>query len=317
MEYSNPERIVILRLSSEKLKEALGMTADRSIIHQTPTARTVPSSSRPSAAPRSVPAQSNSKSKTSVASSVPSRSTGRNRKAIVSDDSDDEDSNLDLADDDDIEPSSGSEDEEDDVEAEEDDDEEDDEEEEEDEDAEGEPDDEMDVDVPVAKQYDVGDEDGEGEEDDEFPMTEPLGSAIKHKDGGVVPPLPIPAIVSPSPSSSEPEDEDEEEQEEEDEEDEEDDDEEMEDFAPSPMGDVSDVGGSRADTPDQSRLTKRQKGRSNELYTADLMELPDDFGTRNPRFSKQEDLRPQSCADNKSRFYQEKSAFDSSRASIS
>ena len=48
--------------------------------------------------------------------------------------------------------------------------------------------------------------------------------------------------------------------------------------APSSNATGTPAFGSRMSTPDMSRMTKRQKSRLDEVYNADLMELPDGFG---------------------------------------
>ncbi|KAF3933418.1 hypothetical protein ABW19_dt0209186 [Dactylella cylindrospora] len=276
--------------STENAKAPLPKSSSN--IRSVPASRSTRTSS--AANTRSQPVRSSGRSQPTRAAATAGT---RSRRRLPSSDSEDEESNIDIADDDDIEASQSSSEEEDEEE----------EEEEpvpkrttrgaatrqrpprraakaipsEDEDAPGETDDGMDVDetIPVAAPVPVrakipiaSDEDAEGEPDDEQ-MGVTVTSAPQPRKAAA--PIPVPAVISPSDDSEESDDLDEDDEEEEEEEDEEDD-EDMEDSAGG-LGTTPDI--SRPDTPDLTRLTRRQKGRYNDGYSSELLELPDDFGS--------------------------------------
>ncbi|KAK6504817.1 hypothetical protein TWF481_006755 [Arthrobotrys musiformis] len=278
--------------SVENLKPGLPKTSSN--IRSVPAGR----STRTSAATntRSQPSRTSGRSQPARNATTSSANT-RSRRRLPSSDSEDEDSNLDIADDDDVEASQESEEEE----------EEEEEEESEpapkrpsrgagtrqmparraakavfsDEDAPGETDDGMDVDdepslvVPGTVRGKVAvaseDEDAEGEPDeDTIVIRAPTAKAIPRS-------VPIPKIVEPdSDEEDDDEDDDEEDEEDEDAEGEAADDDEDEEMDDSMMA-TPDI--SRPDTPNLKGLTRRQLGKFDSVYAADLMELPDDFGT--------------------------------------
>ncbi|KAK6345502.1 hypothetical protein TWF718_007417 [Orbilia javanica] len=279
--------------SVENLKP--GLAKNSSNIRSVPAGR----STRTSAATntRSQPSRTSGRSQPARNATTASAST-RSRRRIQSSDSEDEDSNIDIADDDDVEASQESEEEE----------EEEEEEAEEseppkrpsrgagtrqmparraakavfsDEDAPGETDDGMDVDdgpplvapgtvrgkVAVASE----DEDAEGEPDeDTIVVRAPTAKAIPRS-------VPVPKVVEPESEDEDEDDDDDDDEEDEDDEDAEgeavddDDDDEMDDSMVA-----QDI--SRPDTPNLKGLTRRQLGKFDSVYAADLMELPDDFG---------------------------------------
>ncbi|KAF3084455.1 hypothetical protein TWF569_006969 [Orbilia oligospora] len=279
--------------SAENLKPSLAKTSSN--IRSVPAGR----STRTSAATntRSQPSRTSGRSQPTRNAATTSTNT-RSRRRLPSSDSEDDDSNIDIADDDDVEASQ---------ESEEEGEEEEEEEESEpapkrpsrgagtrqmparraakavfsDEDAPGETDDGMDIDeepslvVPGTVRGKLAvaseDEDAEGEPDeDTIVVRAPTAKAIPRS-------VPIPKIVEPE-SDEEDDDEDDDEEDEEDEDAEgeaadDDDDEEMDDS----MMATPDI--SRPDTPNLKGLTRRQLGKFDSVYAADLMELPDDFGT--------------------------------------